>query len=81
MQTYHISESRFGYTYRAEGYSAAIAKWVEATFCEGCIPNEPDNFGNFQVFCQAGKTAPALTIRAKISRVDSTQKAAKEAQA
>ena len=64
MPTYHISEARFGYDYRADGYQDAITKWVKATFCEGCIANEPDNFGNFIVTSPKG-----MIIRARISKV------------
>lgn len=68
LQEYRISELRFSYCYRADGYSDAIAKWLKATFVKGCTATEPDNFGRFQVICPAGKQAPALVIDAIIRR-------------
>lgn len=54
---------RFSYVYRAEGYSDAIAKWVKATFCEGCTFSEPDNFGAFYV-----ETPKGMRVRATVKR-------------
>ena len=66
---YRISErisngAIFSYCYRADGYSAAIAKWVKATFCEGCTFTEPDNHGHFQVHTPKGMTYKAIINRA-----------------
>lgn len=60
---YIIREERFSYRYRAEGYDAAIAKWLKATFSEGCTATEPDNFGSFQV-----NTPKRMIVRATIAR-------------
>lgn len=55
---------RFIYSYQAEGYADAIAKWVKGQFCEGCTFSEPDNCGAFQVNSPKGVIVRAVVKRA-----------------